>query len=66
MRPPYPIDEPPTRPDRPSTVARKCKHCGRVFGEHRPIRPNPTWPAKCLGLRRNFTPEDHADADQTR
>jgi hypothetical protein len=62
----YEDRELPTRPDTPSATARRCLHCGRVYGEHRPIRPRPAWPSKCLGLRRNFQPEDHSDGDQTR
>ena len=64
-------DELPTRPDNPATVARRCKHCGQVYGDHvltkpshKPLRYQAH--AKCLGLRRNFDPEEHADDDRSR
>lgn len=58
-------EELPTRPDTPSACARKCRHCGLVFGEHAdlfPIRPD----AACFGVKCNFEPETHADADRER
>jgi hypothetical protein len=61
-------DELPTRPDWPSTVARRCKHCGRVYGDHalRVPRPRPTKAPACLNLRAYFDPEDQSDGDRKR
>ncbi len=48
-------DEIPTRPDNPS-VARRCIHCGKVYGEHaQTIQPQS--PAPCRGIRKLFEPE---------
>lgn len=55
----------PTRPDHPSTVARRCKHCGRVYGEHAQTA-QPQTVAACQGLRRGYTPEDQSDGDRER
>lgn len=48
---PYP-EEPPTRPDHPQ-VARRCKLCGKVYGDHvqgiQPINGQ-----GCGGLRKYF------------
>ncbi len=64
----FPDEELPTRPDHPSTVARRCKWCGRVYGEHVITRPShgaaPRMP--CLGLRKNFDPEDSSNGDRER
>ncbi len=54
----------PTRPDHPATVARKCKHCGHVYGDHNTMFPSGD--RACLGLRRKYEPEDQSDGDQTR
>ncbi len=61
----YGDQELPTRPDLPSTAARKCKHCGKVYGDH--VQGTvPLARATCGGLRRDFTPEDLSDGDHQR
>lgn len=62
---PFDADEAPTRPDWPNTVARRCKHCGRVYGDHAEIFPLDV-AAECFGVRANYEPEDHADGDAER
>ncbi len=65
MRDMYEPDEIPTRPDTPRAAARKCKHCGLVYGEHAdmfPIRPD----AECFGVKDNFDPEASSDGDRER
>lgn len=67
----YAPEELPTRPDNPATVARRCKHCGRVYGDHAVSRPGSGIAtrqirAACGGLRRNYQPEAHADDDGKR
>lgn len=57
-----PADEAPTRPDWPKTVARKCRHCGLVYGEHAQTAA-PQSQAKCQGVRRGFEPEDASPSD---
>lgn len=60
-----PFRDEPTRPDLPATAARKCKHCGKVYGQHiqgvKPIERS-----TCGGLRRDYAPEEHSPADVLR
>ncbi len=56
-------DDGPTRPDLPNTVARRCVHCGRVYGDHAQIAA-PQSRAKCRGIRKGFEPEDAPDVDR--
>jgi hypothetical protein len=61
----YPENELPTRPDCPRASARRCKHCGRVYGEHAEMFPRAP-DARCLGVRAYFEPEEHSDGDHER
>jgi hypothetical protein len=58
----YDENEVPTRPDWPKTVARVCKHCGKVYGEHAQTA-QPQTLAKCQGIRHGFDPEDACPGD---
>lgn len=60
----YEERELPTRPDTPSASARRCRHCGRVYGDHNTLFPCDT--AACQGLRAGFEPEEHSDDDRAR
>lgn len=65
LRDMYEPDELPTRPDTPRACARRCRHCGLVYGDHAdmfPIRPD----AECFGVKSNFVPEDSSDGDRER
>lgn len=57
-------DEIPTRPDNPS-VARACRHCGRVYGDHAQTAA-PQTSAPCRGIRKLYEPEDLAPGDAER
>lgn len=59
-----PPDEMPTKPGTPQAAARKCRHCGLVFGAHGELFPKSDAP--CYGVRSNFEPEDRCDADAER
>lgn len=53
--------ERPTKPDNPS-VARRCQHCGKVYGEHaQTIKPQTS--DKCGGTRKGFDPEDASNGE---
>ncbi len=60
----YEPDEMPTKPDTPNACARKCRHCGKVYGEHEifPTDLN----AECFGVRCNFEPEETSDDERQR
>jgi hypothetical protein len=58
-------EEIPTRPDLPRSAARKCKHCGLVFGEHADIFPKRP-DAECFGVKCNFEPEKSSHGDRER
>lgn len=61
----YEPDEIPTRPDWPNTVARRCRHCGKVYGEHaQTAAPQST--SGCLGIRKHFDPEESSDGEKNR
>lgn len=62
----YAEDEIPTRPDWPSTVARRCRHCGKVYGEHTQIVRRPVPRASCRELRKHFDPEGTSNGDKQR
>lgn len=61
----YDSDELPTKPGTPGACARKCKHCGRVYGEHAEIFPI-DMTAECFGVRVNFEPEAMSDDERYR
>jgi hypothetical protein len=61
----YEPEELPTRPDNPRACARKCKHCGLVYGDHAEIFPI-DMNAECFGVRVNFEPEATSDDERQR
>ncbi len=52
-----PPEEIPTQPDLPRTVARRCRHCGLVYGEHA-LTAAAQSSAKCRGIRKGFDTEE--------
>lgn len=61
----YEPDELPTRPDWPNTVARRCRHCGKVYGDHAQTKA-PQNSSGCQGIRKHFDPEKNTDGDRER